>query len=94
MVNENNFDCVQMVKGNSISDGQFNSTSYEVKIRGAQRNEQTVGLTLPCLRDEHNIRLLCSEDLRLVGSLVRPTGTGAEGPGVPTLGYAAQQILP
>lgn len=44
MVNENNFDCVQMVKGNSISDGQFNSTSYEVKIRGAQRNEQTVGL--------------------------------------------------
>lgn len=44
MVNENNFDCVQMVKGNPISDGQFNSTSYEVKIRGAQRNEQTVGL--------------------------------------------------
>lgn len=31
MVNENNFDCVQMVKGNSISDGQFNSRSYEVK---------------------------------------------------------------
>lgn len=42
MVNENNFDCVQMVKGNSISVGQFNSTSYEVmKLRSEVHREMS-----------------------------------------------------